>query len=51
MENLQPTLEVDDMTAKEMTQQALQVQEQTLESTARTKKIVEQTIEVGNLRR
>ncbi|KAJ3399713.1 hypothetical protein HDV05_001568 [Chytridiales sp. JEL 0842] len=39
--------EVDDMTAKELTVQALQVQDQTLGSTARTKMIVEQTIEIG----
>ncbi|KAJ3026943.1 UNVERIFIED_CONTAM: hypothetical protein HDU68_004790 [Siphonaria sp. JEL0065] len=37
----------DEMTAKELTQQAMVVQEQTHEATARTKRIVEQTIEIG----
>jgi hypothetical protein len=38
---------LDEMTPKEMTQQSMQVQQQTLASTARTKQIVEQTIEVS----
>ncbi|KAI9332525.1 hypothetical protein BDR26DRAFT_869235 [Obelidium mucronatum] len=37
----------DEMTAKELTQQAMVVQEQTHEATSRTKRIVEQTIEIG----
>ncbi|KAJ3329819.1 hypothetical protein HDU76_007087 [Blyttiomyces sp. JEL0837] len=39
--------QVDDMTAKEITTQAIQIQQQTQESTTRAKRIVEQTIEIG----
>ncbi|KAJ3111815.1 hypothetical protein HDU96_005327 [Phlyctochytrium bullatum] len=39
----------EEMTAKEMTQAAIQVQEQTLESTARAKHLIAETVEVKNL--
>ncbi|KAI8828627.1 hypothetical protein HDU77_002735 [Chytriomyces hyalinus] len=38
---------VDDMTAKEIAQQAMQIQDQTNAATDRTKQIVAQTIEIG----
>ncbi|KAJ3214939.1 hypothetical protein HDU67_001027 [Dinochytrium kinnereticum] len=37
----------EEMTAKEMTQTAIQVQEQTMESTSRAKQIVGETIQIG----
>ncbi|KAI9331663.1 hypothetical protein DFJ73DRAFT_856781 [Zopfochytrium polystomum] len=40
--------EVDEMTPKELTTQALKVQQETQEATSRTKRIVEQTIEIGS---
>ncbi|KAJ1554778.1 hypothetical protein HK405_004093 [Cladochytrium tenue] len=39
--------ELDDMTPKEITTQALVVQRETMEATTRTKRVVEQTIEIG----
>ncbi|KAJ3191486.1 hypothetical protein HK101_007668 [Irineochytrium annulatum] len=38
---------VEELTAKETTQMAMQVQEQTLQSTSRAKQIVEETIQIG----
>ncbi|KND01943.1 uncharacterized protein SPPG_02450 [Spizellomyces punctatus DAOM BR117] len=38
---------IDDMSNKEITQTAIQIQEQTQQSTARTKRIVEETLEMG----
>ncbi|KAI8996691.1 hypothetical protein BC832DRAFT_292109 [Gaertneriomyces semiglobifer] len=39
--------QVDDMTTKEITGTALQIQEQTQQSTARAKRMVEETLEMG----
>ncbi|KAJ3091892.1 hypothetical protein HK102_012814 [Quaeritorhiza haematococci] len=43
----QPVQNIDNMTAKQMTTQALAVQEKTQESVMRAKQVLEETIEIG----
>lgn len=41
------SLDLDEMNAKEVTQEAKKVQDQTMASTARTQQIIQQTIQIG----